>query len=195
MKSRGFASVTVAALAVSAFLFLGSPKAYAHCDGLDGPVVAAGRGALESGNVNRALIWVHADQEAELRQAFARAVALRKSGPQARELADTWFFETLVRLHRAGEGAPYSGLKPAERDLGPAIPAADRAFETGKLRDLEELVIDAVREGLHGQFKEVMEKKGAGLDDVTAGRALVGSYVEYVHWVERLYEAAGAHAD
>ena len=31
---------------------------YAHCDGLNGPVVAAAKKALESGKVTLVLIWV-----------------------------------------------------------------------------------------------------------------------------------------
>ncbi len=194
MKTRSLAPITLAVLAASAFLFLGSPKAYAHCDGLDGPVVSAAKTALDAKDVNRVLIWVQKDQEGELRQAFEKTLAVRKAGPESRELADSWFFETLVRLHRAGEGAPYTGLKPAGRDLGPAIPAADRAFANGKLQGLEDLVIDTVRNGLRRQFAEAMEKKGYAPNDVEAGRESVESYVEYVHWVERLYDAAAGGA-
>ncbi len=194
MKSKRFVSLTMVLTVAAAFLFLGGWKAYAHCDGLDGPVVTAARQALESKNVNRVLIWVQKGQEGELRQAFEKTLAVRKGSPEARELADQYFFETLVRLHRAGEGAPYTGLKPAGRDLGPAIPAADKAIQSGKPEALRELVLDAVGDGLDKQFAEVMEKKDYGFNDVSAGRAFVASYVEYVHWVERLYEAAGSSA-
>ncbi len=194
MKSKRSVILAVALVAAASFLLLGGRKAYAHCDGMDGPVVTAAREALEAKNVNRVLIWVQKDQEAELRQAFEKTLAARKSSPEARELADLYFFETLVRLHRAGEGAPYTGLKPAGRDLGLAIPAADRAIESGKPEALKELVLDSVRDGLDKQFAEVMEKKDYGRDDVAAGRAFVASYVEYVHWVERLYDAAGSSA-
>ncbi len=198
MKTRSLAPLTLTVLAASAFLFLGSPKAFAHCDGVDGPVVTAGKAALETRDVNRVLIWVQKDQEPELRQAFAKTLAVRKASPEGRELADNYFFETLVRLHRAGEGAPYTGLKPAGRDLGPAIPAADRALENGKPEALEALLLDAVRDGLHRQFGEAVEKKAFAASDVAAGREAIESYVEYVHWVERLYEAAaagGAHGE
>ena len=78
---------------------------FAHCDGLDGPVVGAARKALNSGDPNAVLIWVQPKDEAAVRNAFAEAVAVRKLSPQAREMADRYFFETLVRLHRTGEGA------------------------------------------------------------------------------------------
>src|SRR5512145_2539739 len=85
----------------------------AHCDGLDGPVVQAATRALATGNVNLALIWVHPKDEPEIRTAFAETAAVRRHGPRARRLADRAFFETLVRVHRAGEGAQYEGLRPA----------------------------------------------------------------------------------
>ena len=97
-----------------------SAPVYAHCDGMDGPVVKAAQAALAKGDVNLVLIWVRKNDETEIRQAFERTVNVRKLSPEAKELADTYFFETLVRIHRAGEGAPYTGLKPAGRDLGPA---------------------------------------------------------------------------
>jgi hypothetical protein len=112
-------------------LLLAPNRALGHCDGMDGPVVKAAQKALETGNVNLVLIWVQEADEPEVRKAFAQTMAVRKLGPEAKELADRYFFETLVRMHRAREGAAYTGLKPAGRDLGPAIPAADRALEDG----------------------------------------------------------------
>ena len=106
--------------------------ALAHCDTLDGPVVSAARKALDSGNANLALVWVRKADEAEIRTAFQKARAVRKAGGEARDLADTYFFETLVRVHRAGEGAAYTGLKPAGKPE-PSVAAADQAIATGKL--------------------------------------------------------------
>jgi hypothetical protein len=53
----------------------------------------------------------------------------RHEGPASREVADRHFFETVVRLHRAGEGAPYTGLKPAGLDVGPVIPVAEHGLQ------------------------------------------------------------------
>lgn len=176
-------------LVVSALL-LGSRATYAHCDGLDGPVVTAARDALETGDVNRVLIWVGKEDEAEIRRAFEETMAVRVLSEPARELADRYFFETLVRVHRAGEGAPYTGLKPAGRDLGPAIPAADRALETGSLEPLRELLTEEVREGLDLSFERARGRTSFDPDDVAAGRDYVGAYVVFVHYVERVFEAA-----
>ena len=112
MESRNIFRKLTAVAAVSAALLLGSTSASAHCDGEDGPVINAARQALEAGNPNPVLIWVQKDDEAQIMGAFQHALEVRKLGPAARELADHYFFETLVRVHRAGEGAPYTGIKP-----------------------------------------------------------------------------------
>ncbi len=87
-----------------------------HCDTRDGPVVTAARIALKTGNVNFVLIWAPESAENELKEAFEKTLRVRKAGVEAQELADEWFFESVVRLHRASEGAPFTGLKPAGLD-------------------------------------------------------------------------------
>jgi Family of unknown function (DUF6448) len=146
--------------------------------------------ALETGDVNKVLIWVRPQDAAEITNAFQQTLAIRKLSPEAKTFADHYFFETLARIHRAGENAPYTGLKPAGRDLGPAIPAADKALETGTEQALIQLVTDTVQEGLLKHFKEAIAKKKFAPDDVPAGREFVEAYVTYIHYVERLYEAA-----
>ena len=179
------------AVVLSALFLLGAaPAAFAHCDTLDGPVVAAARQALDRGNPNLVLIWVSKDKEAEIKTAFDKALAVRRLNPTAKEMADHYFFETLVRVHRQGEGAPYTGLKPSGTDLGPAVPAADKAIVTGNVGPVAKLLTDALQDGLREQFGKVQSRKNYDKDDVAAGREYVEAYVEYVHYVERLYEAA-----
>ena len=178
---------------LSALLVIGVflPKlVFAHCDGLDGPVVKAAQKALDSGNLNPVLIWVKKTDEAEIKNVFQKTLAVRKLNPQAKELADTYFFEMLVRIHRAGEGASYTGLKPAGRDLGPAIPAADKAIESGSAKALTKILTEAVQEGVADRFKEVTAKKKFRSDDVETGRQYIKAYVEFVHYIEKIQEAA-----
>jgi hypothetical protein len=165
-------------------------RAIAHCDGVDGPVVSAARQALENNDVTSVMIWVQRKDEPEIRRAFEQTVAVRKLGAPARELADTYFYETLVRVHRAGEGAPYTGLKPAGRDLGPAIPAADRALETGDVKPLAKLMAEATEKGLHQRFVEARTARSHAAGNVEAGREAIGKYVLFIHYVERLHQAA-----
>ncbi|MBI5922977.1 MAG: hypothetical protein HY847_15190 [Betaproteobacteria bacterium] len=194
MKLKPLAAKAVALTAMSTALLFGAAPASAHCDGLDGPVIKAARQALESGNVNRVLIWVQQADEAQIKDAFRKTLDVRKLNPSARDLADNYFFETLVRTHRAGEGAPYTGLKPAGRDLGPAVPAGDKALETGSVEPLAKLLTQAVHKNVGGQFKHAVAKKNFKADDVAAGQEYVKAYVEYIHSVERIYEAAASPA-
>lgn len=122
-------------LLTAVWLFAPNP-ALAHCDTLDGPVVLAAKAALEKKKITPALKWIQPGHEAELKAAFARTLAVRSQGKEARELADQFFFETLVRLHREGEGAPYTGLKPAGTKPDPAVAAADQALDRGKADEI-----------------------------------------------------------
>lgn len=182
--------VLLGALFVFFIVILFKPsKVFAHCDGLDGPVVKAAQQALNTENVNLVLIWIQKKDEVEIKKAFQETLAVRKLSPEAQKLADRYFFETLVRIHRAGEGAPYTGLKPAGRDLGPAIPATDRALEEGSVEPLLKLLIDSAQESIREQFEYVIAKKNFGKDEVEAGREYVEAYVSFLHYIERIYEA------
>ena len=185
-------SAGAAALALA--LSIATP-ANAHCDGLDGPVVTAARQALDANDPNRVLIWVQPADEAEMRAAFSHAVAVRRLGPEARELADRFLFETLVRLHRSGEGAPYTGLQPAGRDLGPAIPLADRAVATGSDREVARFISGEVTRGIHDRFEDLQSKRRFDPADLAAGRAYVASYVSFIHYVEGIDVAARRAAE
>lgn len=176
--------------AVIATVVLFSSRASAHCDGMDGPVVKAAQEALAKNDVNVVLIWVRKDDEPEIRRTFDRTMNVRKLNPQAKELADLYFFETLVRIHRAGESAPFTGLKPAGRDLGPAIPAADLALKSGNVAPLIDVLVEHMRTGLLERYKRAMAAKDFGSQDVEAGREYVERYVTFIHYVEGIYEAA-----
>lgn len=189
-NNRAITRVLLVPFAVMGIAVLLSVQAHAHCDGMDGPVVKAAQAALDKDDVDLVLIWVRKNDEAEIRRAFDRTVNVRKLSPQAKELADTYFFETLVRLHRAGEGAPFTGLKPAGRDLGPAIPAADQALKSGDVTPLTNLLVDQMRTGLLERYKQVMAAKNFKIQDIDAGREYVERYVTFIHYVEGMYETA-----
>lgn len=193
-RANIFAPLIFLAAALTMAL-LAPGKAFAHCDGMDGPVVKAAQRALATENVNLVLIWVQKKDEAVVKQAFQRTLAVRKLSAEARELADLYFFETIVRIHRAGEGEPYTGLKPAGRDLGPAIPAADKALETGSIEPLLHLITTAAQNGVREYFNRATNKKKFSENDTVAGREYVESYVNFIHYVERLYEASERSAE
>lgn len=194
MKYHQITAKAAALATVSLALLFAAGPASAHCDGEDGPVIKSAQQALDSGNVNRVLIWVQHTDEAQIKDAFHKAIEVRQLNPSAKELADHYFFETLVRVHRAGQGAPYTGIKPAGRDLDPAVVAGDKALETGSVEPLAELLTHAVHKSVAGQFKDVIAKQNFKADDVAAGQEYVNAYVKYIHSVERIYEAAASPA-
>lgn len=194
MKFHQITAKAAALATISAALLLAAAPASAHCDGEDGPVINSARQALDTGNVNRVLIWVQHTDEAQIKDAFRKALEVRRLNAAAKDLADHYFFETLVRVHRAGEGAPYTGIKPAGRDLGPAVVAGDKALETGSLQPLAQLLTQAVHNSVGGQFEDVIAKRNFKADDVTAGQEYVKAYVGYIHSVERIYAAAASPA-
>jgi hypothetical protein len=184
------------ALLAAALLGLSAWPLQAHCDALDGPVVVAARKALAKGDAGPVLVWVKPDDEPQIRAAFARTLAVRALGTEAKDLADAYFFETLVRVHRAGEGAPYTGLKPAGLDLGPAIPAADKALASGDLKPVFDLMHGVLKPGLEARFKQARATRAQESVDLAEGRRAVAAYVDFLHYVDGVYRAAagGAHA-
>lgn len=167
-----------------------TPAARAHCDSMDGPVVMDAKRALEAGDLEIVLKWIAPADETELRRTFDQVLAVRKLGPEAQKLADRSFFETLVRLHRASEGEPYTGLKPAGTDPGVAVRLADHALEEAEVEPLLDEILNEVRRGLKSRFHEAYTLKAGSDDEVETGRAYVAAYVEFVHYAKRLHEVA-----
>ena len=185
----------VAALAITIALapMLSGPL-LAHCDTLDGPVVLAARRALADGEVTPVLGWVSPGDEEEVEAVFEHALAVRRLGDSARELADRYFFETLVRLHREGEGFGYTGLKPAGSPVSAAILAADAALESGSVDALVAEITGAIAEGVRKRFEDARERGAHAEESVAAGREFVAAYVQFTHYVEGLEAVAGGHS-
>lgn len=167
-----------------------------HCDSLDGPVVTAAREALARADVDAILPYVHAEGEADVRAAFDLAGQARALGAEARQVADRWFFETVVRVHRAGEGAPFTGLKPAGLDVGPVIPAAERALETGSADELTGLLCDSVRDQVDQRLRRAMELKDHAGEGTDAARAYVEAMLDLQVWAHSVHRQvlAAPHA-
>jgi hypothetical protein len=163
-----------------------------HCDSLDGPVVVAARAALEQQDVEMILPYVHADGERELREAFDLALASRTLGSPAREVSDRWFFETAVRIHRSGEGAPFTGLKPAGLDVGPAVPAAEQAIASGSAAELAETLCGIVRTQAEERHARVIALKAHAGTSVDAARTYVQASLGLQVWAHGVYEQATA---
>lgn len=172
-----------------------------HCDSLDGPVVLAATQALAENDVKLVLPYVPEDGEEEVRAAFDLALKARALGDDAERVADRWFFECVVRLHRAGEGAPFTGLKPAGLDVGEVIPVAERALETGSADELGRLLCHAVRSEAEHRLAHAVElhpSPGASVGEVREYVEAVLGLQVWAHLVHRQIHAdphqhAGVH--
>ena len=163
-----------------------------HCDSLDGPVVKAAAAALAERDVELVLAYVHADGENEVRLAFEQTLDVEPFAPEAKQLADEWFFENVVRIHRAGEGAPYTGLKPAGLGHGPVVPVAERAIEGGSPDELVALLTGMVETTIRERFAQVMDLRAHANGDLAANRAYVEAMLGLQVWSHSLYEALHA---
>lgn len=161
--------------------------AWAHCDTLSGPVVADARKAIETQDVDLVLKWIGPDDEEEIRALFDKTVQARQKGEEVRELVDMHFFETLVRVHRAGEGAPYTGLKPAGTPVEPGIEAAEKALESGSSGALVEDLKATLESNVHERLERTVEAQKHKDESGAAGRDYVEAYVDYIHYIERLH--------
>lgn len=165
-----------------------------HCDSLDGPVVVVARRALEEGRVELVLPFVPADGEVEVKEVFEQTMAIRGTSPAVAEVADRWFFENVVRIHRAGEGAPYTGLKPAGSSEGPVIPVAERALETGSPDELIGVLNDVVAEQVKHRLDHAMQLKPHADTGVAEAREYVEAMLGLQVWSHKLYLVALASA-
>jgi hypothetical protein len=185
--TKGWMAVTV----ISALFFL-APSAAAHCDSMDGPVVKAAQLAIKTGDITPVLKWVHKADEPKIRSAFQRTLKVRALDADARDLADYYFFETLVRLHRASEGEPYTGLKPVGAQVEPGIALADTALASGSVEELVGQVTAEVAASIRRRFARVQEAGKHANENVDSGRTYVAAYVEFIHYIESVHHLLAA---
>ncbi len=164
----------------------------AHCDTMKGPVIADARKALTKGDVTPALKWVPKEDEEQVRAAFKKTLAVRSLNSEARELADMYFFETLVRIHRASEGAPYTGLKPGDV-INPAVALADEALKTGSAYKLIVALTTRMNDSIHKYFELAKTAEAHADDSVEAGREFVEAYILFTHYAEDLHKLIAGH--
>lgn len=179
-------ATTIASIVIAfiIFTFAATISADAHCDTMNGPVIKDARNALDKNDVTIVLKWVKKEYEKEITALFAKTAIVRKQSTQAKELADRLFFETLVRLHRAGEGALYTGLK--DESVEHIVQDADQSIETGKGDELFVSLTEEIQHQLHKKYERVVKAKSSINAGVDAGREYVDAYVQYIHFVEQL---------
>ena len=183
-KSKRKSRIGKISLFILSLLILSTSVTFAHCDSMDGPLIADAKKALAQNNVNYALKWVSAANEPEIRDAFSLVMKVKGLSPEAKELSEKYFFDTLVRIHRAGEGVPFTGVKPSGTPIDEKILAADKSIELGNLTLLKgKISKDDVAE-LTQRFDKVMSLKNFDVNNVEAGREYIEAYVQFFKFAE-----------
>ena len=172
----------------SALTFTLASPAFAHCDAMDGPVILEAQAALEAGNIAPLLKWVPASQEASLESSFNKTLEVRALGESAKELADQQFFAELVAIHRAAEGAPFTGVKPAGT-IDPAVRLADQALEQGDVDAFLARIVEKFESNARAAFESTLAARNKAGENPELGREFVENYVHYVHYLEDVHNA------
>lgn len=199
MKSKGII-ISLKATAAVILLFMVTVLAYnpasAHCDSYDGPVIKDAAKALETNNVNLVLKWITAEQEKEVVPLFNKTYQLKTGDKEIYAIVEKNFLETLVRLHRETEGAPYTGLKPAGTTKQ-IIQMTDKAIDSGNVDDFLETLNKHIDNVIREKYMKVAELSKVKNNSIVEGREYVEAYVDYTHTVEALHdimEHGGGHA-
>ena len=171
-------------LFILSMLILSTNVTFAHCDTMDGPLIADARKALGKNNVNYVLKWVSAANESEIRDIFNLVMKVKGLSPEAKELSEKYFFDTLVRIHRAGEGEPFTGVKPSGTPIDDKVLAADKSIEIGNLSPLKNMVSKDILQELTKRFNKVMSLKNFDVNNVAAGREYIEAYVQFFKFAE-----------
>lgn len=194
-ERRNQLSILLFAIGALTFSMTFPMTAWSHCDGLDGPVVTDARTALAAKDVTIVLKWLPEKDEQTIKDVFKQVLEVRKHDDASRELADRYFFETLVRLHREYEGAAFTGLRPAGDKVHPAIARADASLIEGDVDELARDIAHAVESSIRQKFSETLEANAKKENSVQSGREYVENYVKFVHYVKYLHDAVTGDHD
>ena len=180
---------------ISLLLFFASTPAFAHCDSYDGPVIKDAIKALETNNVKLVFKWITPEQEAEITGLFDKVQGLKNGDREIYSIVEKYFFETLVRLHRETEGAPYTGLKPVGTTKQ-IIVMSDKAIENNDIDKLLAQLNNHIGSVIREKYNKVATLDKVKDNSAEEGRAYVKAYVDYTHSLEALHdilENGGGH--
>lgn len=183
MKKYGVRGLILGLVAAGIFL-LAPVTADAHCDTMDGPAVKDAIRAMDTGNVNYALKWVQPKYEAEVSRAFRMSMKVKYINADTKNLAEQYFFEILLRDHRAGEGVAFDGVKPHGWPVDERVKAADQSIALGNLEPLKGLVEPDKWPELQRRFQKVMSLKDFDVNRVEEGREYIEAYVQFFKFAE-----------
>ncbi|MCK0125776.1 DUF6448 family protein [Gelidibacter sp. F2691] len=173
-------------------LLMTSVSGFAHCDSYDGPVIKDALTALEQNNVQLVLKWIEPQQEQEIISLFDKTYKLKTADQQVYAIVEKHFLETLVRLHRETEGAPYTGLKPAG-SMTPLVALADQSIAAQDVQPVLTTVTTHLEELLKERYQNVAKLRNTKDASVAQGRAYVEAYVHYTHTLEALEQILHGH--
>jgi hypothetical protein len=193
-RSKRLYAVILSALFVGVLVLslAAARPAQAHCDSEQGPVATAAHQALEKKDVKLIMPYVQPESETELIAAFKQALEVRKTGGSAKELADRYFIETAVRLHRTGEGAPYTGV--TDEATPKAILVADKAIATESLDETYKLLDQEMKKGIQTKYEAVLHARAEAekLGTVEAHRERVEAELIFEKYIYELFTLASA---
>lgn len=181
-------------LILFAILLFFSQATFAHCDSYDGPVIKDAVKALKTNDVNLVFKWLKKDQEQEITALFNKTYSLKNGDKEVYEIVEKHFFETLVRLHREMEGAPYTGLKPAG-STKQIIQMTDEAIKVGNVDEFLSKFNKHIEKVVREKYQEVMELDKVKNESVEKGRAFVKAYVNYTHSIEAIHDVLKHNTD
>ncbi len=165
---------------------------FANCDRELGPIVITAKKAIKSGDVSPLLKWTKPKYEQQIRTAFAQDQKVRTLSPEAKIVADNYFLNTAVRLHMAGEGQGFHGIKPGF-GAKPLI-GANEALNN---QDIDKLILKYEKDlavQLRAKYDAVMSLDKTKDINLKDGRAWVVNYAHYLHYVIGLGNAInGTH--
>lgn len=181
---------------VSLFMIFSSLSASAHCDSYDGPTIKDAMKALETNNVNLVLKWINAEQEKEIIPLFNKTYALKSGDREVYAIVEKYFLETLVRLHRETEGAPFTGLKAAGT-TEKIVQLSDQAIADKDIDSLLGRLNNHIGNAIRTKYDKVAALDKVKNDSPAKGREFVEAYVDYTHTLEAIHgiiEQGGGHA-
>lgn len=179
---KGLAS----SLLVLMFIVISTNSTFAHCDSYDGPVIKEALTALKTNNVDLVLKWINLEQEQEIVSLFKKTVQLKNGDQEVYSIVEKHFLETLVRLHRATEGEPYTGLKPLG-SVTPIIRMADQSIESNSVSKLSSELTAHIEKVVKEKYDKALKLSKTKDESLEKGREYVAAYVDYTHTLEGIH--------
>lgn len=185
---------SIFSIVLLALLMVGSLPAFAHCDSYDGPTIKEAIKALETNNVNLVLKWITPEQEKVIIPLFNKTYSLKAGDKEVYQIVEKHFFETLVRLHRETEGAPFTGLKPAGTTKK-IVQLSDQALDS---KDVDTFLVKLnahIGKVIKEKYEKVVALDKVKNDSPAKGREYVEAYVDFTHTIEAIHDIAEQSGD